>query len=86
MYCDPDEFVYVESDGSARELHEAERAYLATYFHPCDGDRPYIKYAYEQRDTRGDLSGFMERERLPPATSVAAAPAANPMKWIPPGQ
>ncbi|MFT3685766.1 MAG: hypothetical protein QM783_12725 [Phycisphaerales bacterium] len=86
MRLDPREYVYIESDGSARELHEKERLYLGTEFHPADGDRPYIKHTYEQRDTRGDLSGFMERELLPPGTAVAAAPAASPMKWLPPGQ
>ncbi|HYD01954.1 MAG TPA: hypothetical protein VEB22_12070 [Phycisphaerales bacterium] len=78
-------FVYVNEDGSARELHEQERAYLETEFHPADGDRPYIKRRYGSLDARGDISGYLERTLLPPGTAIAAAPVADPMKRIPPG-
>ena len=45
--------LYVEVDGTARELHADERAYLETDFEGGDGARPYVKSKYEQRDGSG---------------------------------
>ncbi len=58
-------FVYVNQDGSARELSANERAYLSTDFAGADGGRPYIKSNYDERDGWGSLSGFLERRSLP---------------------
>ena len=41
-------FVYVEEDGSARELSAEERDYLNTEFQGADGGRPYIKCWYRE--------------------------------------
>lgn len=57
--------VYVNQDGSARELAPDEIAYLATEFEPGDGGRPYVKRTYETVDGWGSLSGFLPRRRLP---------------------
>jgi hypothetical protein len=60
-----DELVYVNQDGSVRELSRDEREYLSQAFHPGDGRRPYIKASYESQDGWGSVSGFLPRKRLP---------------------
>ena len=69
---DPADFVWVEDDGSARELTPDETEYLGTEFLPGDGARPYIKWRYDTRTPDGRLSGFLERRRLPPHVAVRA--------------
>ena len=78
--ADPYPYVYVESDGTARELHAGEREYLETPYHPADGARPYVKHNYEARNGWGDLAGFCLRTKLPEGTAVRSAPADNPSK------
>lgn len=75
---EPYPYVYVNADGSARELHADERAYLEAEYRGADGNRPYIKQDYAQRDGWGELSGYMKRALLPPGIAVAAAPAEDP--------
>jgi hypothetical protein len=58
-------FVYINQDGSAREVSPEERDYLSQEFHGSDGGRPYIKSSYESRDGWGSRSGFLERRRVP---------------------
>jgi hypothetical protein len=40
---DPYPYIFVNDDGTARELHAAERAYLEQTFLPFDGGRPTSK-------------------------------------------
>lgn len=70
----PYPFVYVEVDGTARELHADERAYLETDFEGGDGARPYVKSKYEQRDGSGGLSGYLRRSKLPAGASIKPNP------------
>jgi len=58
-------YVYVEDDGSVREVSKDDEAYLTTQFHPTDGARPYIKFSYNERTPDGRLSGFIDRRRVP---------------------
>jgi hypothetical protein len=58
-------FVYVNQDGSARELSPKEREYLSEEFSWADGGRPYVKSTYESLDGYGSKSGFIERRRVP---------------------
>jgi hypothetical protein len=57
--------VYINDDGSARELSETEKKYVDTEFSPLDGARPHIKTRYEQRNGWGNLSGFLQRKDVP---------------------
>jgi hypothetical protein len=64
------EFVYVNQDGTARELSLDERDYVSDRFHPGDSGRPYIKSSYRSRDGWGSLSGFLPRRKLPSSIGV----------------
>jgi hypothetical protein len=67
MATDPYPYVYVEDDGSFRELYADERQYLQEKFHPADSGRPYVKSSYRSRTPDGRLCGFLERSQLPQA-------------------
>lgn len=58
-------YVYVNQDGTARELSPDEQSYLSQEFSGFDGGRPYIKSAYGSRDGWGSRSGYIERRRVP---------------------
>ncbi len=73
-------FVYVNVDGSARELHPSERKYLETPFDPFDGNRPYIKDGYPSKNGWGEITGFLKRSELPSGIQVEPAPAESPVK------
>lgn len=64
------EYVYVNQDGTARELSSDEREYLSKQFHPTDSGRPYIKSSYTSQDGWGSQSGFLLRRKLPPSITV----------------
>jgi len=68
------EFIYVNGDGSARELDADEREYLNTKFHPADGARPYIKFRYESLTPDGRINGYLRRRQLPRRIKINAAP------------
>jgi hypothetical protein len=74
----PYPYVYVNGDGSVRELHEAERSYLEEPFSPFDSGRPYVKTSFDDRDGWGSIQGFCRRSHVPPQLPVAAAPAEDP--------
>jgi hypothetical protein len=75
---DPYPYAFVNDDGTARELHAAERQYLERPFIPFDGGRPYVKSAFDARDGWGSVKGFLQRSKLPVGLLVAPAPANNP--------
>ena len=57
------EYVYVNQDGSVRELSPKEQGYLKEKFSPFDGARPYIKSSYKSLDGWGSMSGFISRKQ-----------------------
>ena len=59
------EYVYVEEDGSVRELYNDEVEYLNTEFSPADGARPYIKTFYNDKTPDKKLWGFILRKKVP---------------------
>lgn len=67
------EFVYVEDDGSARELDDDEQVYLKTEFHGGDGNRPYIKLRYESLTPDGKMRGYLPRRQLPSRIKIKPA-------------
>ncbi|WP_282163357.1 hypothetical protein [Ulvibacterium marinum] len=64
------EYVYVEEDGTVRELHNDEIEYLNTEFAPSDGARPYIKSRYTQLTPDKKISGFLLRKKIPKGTQI----------------
>jgi hypothetical protein len=59
------EYVYIENDGTAREVTKDELVYLKTKFSLFDGGRPYIKSSYEARTPDGRMQGFLLRSMVP---------------------
>ena len=76
----PYPYVYVNPDGTVRELHPKERQYLETPFHPADGARPYVKPSYDARNGWGDIEGFCPRSAIPEELRVSEAPAEDPTR------
>jgi hypothetical protein len=65
--------VYVNEDGSVRELTVAEKIYVETEFSPLDGARPYIKSSYWDRTAWG-IQGYLPRAELPGSMFIHPAP------------
>ena len=59
------DYVYVEHDGSVRDLAAEEIEYLDTDFLPNDGNRPYVKSRYSERTPDGGLGGYLPRRKVP---------------------
>ena len=59
------EYVYVEDDGTVRELYDDEIEYLKTEFLPADRGRPYIKSRYSSLTPVGEIGGYIPRRRVP---------------------
>ena len=76
----PYPFVYVNEDGTVRELHEAERKYLEKPFSPWDGGRPYVKSAFDSRGGPGTSEGYCRRSDVPAHVPIAPAPAEDPTR------
>jgi hypothetical protein len=72
--------VWIDIDGSARELTDAEKHYVDTEFSPFDGARPYIKSGYWELNGWGDLSGYLGRNELPDGVSINPAPPSIPFE------
>ena len=58
-------FVYVNQDGSVRELSSNEQKYLSAEYNGADGGRPYVKATFESKDGWGSLSGYLPRKLAP---------------------
>jgi hypothetical protein len=71
-------YVYVNRDGSARELTADEQEYLSEKFSGGDGGRPYIKFRYESLTPDGRISGFLERRQLPARIEIQPQPTLAP--------
>ena len=67
-------YIYVDDDGGARELRKTEREHLETLFFGADGDRPYVKWRYGQRNGWGDLGGYLKRTKLPRGIHIGPVP------------
>ncbi len=73
-------YVYIEDDGTARELEADEIEYLSTTFHGADGARPYIKSSYEQRTPDNRPVGYLLRSKLPDGVEVKSISEAVPVR------
>ena len=59
------EYVYVDENGSVRELDKEEQEYLEEEFSPADGERPYNKWKYEELTPEDKIWGFLPRNKVP---------------------
>jgi hypothetical protein len=73
-------YVYVNADGTARELHPNEREYLETEFLPGDGAAPSVKDSYAERNGWGEITGYLKRSKLPGGTPIQDAPKEDPTR------
>lgn len=62
--------VYVNTDGSVREINILEKLYLQTEYDGSDGDRPYIKSKYSEKNVLGNISGFCHRNKIPRTVNI----------------
>ena len=69
--------VYINEDGSVRELTEADKKYVDTEFSPFDGARPYIKLHYSQRTALGEIRGYLPRTEVPEGMPINPAPSEH---------
>jgi hypothetical protein len=76
----PYPYIYVNADGTARELHASERAWLETEYTLGDGAMPRIKDSYDERNGWGEIRGYLQRADLPAGMAVGDAPAEDPIK------
>jgi hypothetical protein len=72
------DYVYVNGDGSARELTEDEKEYLNTRFEGSDGNRPSVKFRYESLTPDGRIIGYLLRRQLPAVIKISPAPEVDP--------
>jgi hypothetical protein len=73
-------YVFVNADGTARELHPSERKYLETEFLPGDGAAPHVKCSYDEPNGWGEIKGFLMRTSLPEGMPVHDAPEEEPSR------
>lgn len=73
-------YVYVEDDGTVRELYEDEIEYLEEEFHPTDGARPYVKSRYSSLAPDNKMSGFIYRNRVPKKIIIKPVVSENRKK------
>jgi hypothetical protein len=66
--------VWINSDGTARELTEAAKKYVDAEYSPFDGARPYIKFRYSQRTAIGEIRGYLLRAEIPDGVPINPAP------------
>jgi hypothetical protein len=78
----PYPYVYVNDDGSVRELHQSECTYLETPFSPFDGARPYIKNSYTSKNGWGDIGGFCLRIGIPSNITILESPLEDPSEFL----
>ena len=75
-------YVYVNADGTARELHPKEQEYLETEFLPGDGAAPSVKDSYDERNGWGEISGYLARSNLPSGMAIQPAPKQDPRRLM----
>jgi hypothetical protein len=73
-------YVYINADGTARELHATERAWLETEYALGDGAAPRVKDSYDDLNGWGEIKGYLDRADLPAGMAVGDAPAEDPIK------
>lgn len=74
----PYPYVFVEDDGSVRELRSDEKSYLETPFLPMDSGRPAIKESYGSKNGWGSQRGFCHRSKIPQDIDISKYGAPDP--------
>jgi hypothetical protein len=69
------DYVYVDDDGSVRELTTAEEEFLSTAVFPSGEVDRFIKSKYESTTAEGRMAGYLQRRRVPRKIRVAPSGA-----------
>jgi hypothetical protein len=72
---EPYPYVYVNADGTVRELNAGEREYLETSFSPFDGGRPFVKESHLEKNGWKNFRGFLQRARLSAEIQIIPDPS-----------
>jgi hypothetical protein len=75
---EPYPYVFIEENGSVRELHLRERRFFETPMEPTDGSAPYIKRSYQYRNSFGSFRGYCLRTRIPSHLVIQPPPEKDP--------
>ena len=75
----PYPYIYVNENGSFRELTNEDKYFLQEKFHPADSGRPYVKLRYKSKTPTGNMKGFCKRSKLP--KKLIAGEVPNLKKW-----
>jgi|GEM_PF-2054715 len=75
----PYPYVYVNNDGTVRELHLSEHIELEKSYSPLDGGAPYVKNTYDQKDGMKRMQGPCPRSRIPKNIHILPAPQEDPV-------
>ena len=67
------DYVYIEDNGSVRELKPEEEEKLSSLFFVGDEVEFYIKPQYESLNPSGRSSGYLKRHQLPGKAAVGKA-------------
>lgn len=59
------QYVWVNDDGTAREVTPVERRRLSSEYRDGDSRRAYVKLSYASKNKQGGRCGFLRRRQLP---------------------
>jgi hypothetical protein len=82
---EPYPYLLVNADGTARELFAGEKEYLETPFSPLDGNRPYVKGSYLEKNCWKNFRGFLRRSQLSAEVEVLPDPTVGFLDGSEPG-
>jgi hypothetical protein len=66
--------VRITFDGLAQELTDDQKEYVDTPFAPADGNRPYVKSSFDEKNGWGRLDGYLLRKDVPDGVTIHPAP------------
>jgi hypothetical protein len=66
------DYVFVNDDGSVRELQKEEEDKLSSLFFVGDEAEFYIKPRYESLNPSGRLGGYLKRRQLPRSAAMGS--------------
>jgi hypothetical protein len=66
--------VWITFDGLAQELTDDRKKIVDAPFALADGDRPYLKSSFDEKNGWGRLDGYLLRKDVPDGVTIHPAP------------